>query len=92
MLIWCFICFFVVDNVVIVITDGRSIDTAHTQSSARLLHQVSRDVVGIEIANTNEREILMIATDRSHVFDLQHYSAILSIVPNVINLVCYNHP
>ena len=80
------------DNVVIVITDGRSIDPALTQSSARLLHQVSRDVIGIEIGNTNEREVLAIATSRNHVFDLQHFSAILSIVPNVINLMCYNHP
>ena len=80
------------DNVVIVITDGRSIDRTQTHASAQLLHQVSPDVVGIEIGNTNEREVIDIATDKNHIFDLQHYSAILSIVPNVINLICHNHP
>ena len=77
-----------VPNVVVVITDGRSTDRTATVHSAQLLHRISTNVIGIEIANTNEREILSIATDKNHVFDLRTYSSILTIVPNVIKLIC----
>lgn len=75
----------------IVITDGRSTNKNATVTAANQIHQVVDDVIAIEIGNTDETEVLIIATDKQHVFDLKSYSAILTIIPKVISLICPNY-
>ena len=74
----------------IVLTDGRSTNRNATQVSSQLLHQVAHDVIAVEIGNTDETEVLIVATDKQHVFDLHNYAAILTIIPNVVQLICPN--
>ena len=79
------------DNVVIVFTDGRSTDRDAARYSAEQLQKVADDIIGIEVGNTDETEVTFIATDRQHVFDLHDYTAVLTIIPSVVNLICPNY-
>ncbi|WAR05269.1 COCA1-like protein [Mya arenaria] len=77
------------ENVVIVLSDGRSNDKIDTIREATRLHAVSKDVISIVIGSGfDAQELQAIATDRHHVFDVHTYSSLNTIIAQLMQVIC----
>ena len=72
------------NNILVVLTDGKSTDVNDTAEQAQLIHSTSSvKVFAIGIKNYDFVELMAIASDPHHVFTVDDFSALNSIKDEV---------
>ncbi|XP_078315734.1 collagen alpha-6(VI) chain-like isoform X2 [Crassostrea virginica] len=81
-----------VDKWVIVLTDGQSTDPTETVAAADRLHKMGIEVISIGIGSSaDQAELEAIATDPQHVYRVDDYDALHSLMMNIESTTCgYN--
>nr|KAG5712283.1 hypothetical protein BaRGS_023862 [Batillaria attramentaria] len=74
---------------VILLTDGRSINTRATELQAQLLRQAGARIITIGVgSNVNHQELEAVASDVQHSFSVASFSALQSIKDELVATAC----
>lgn len=79
-----------VQNIAVVITDGQAnLEAAKIEDEARQSHELGVEIFAVGVTNdTDMGQLRAIASDEDHVFTVEDFEGLYSIIDNIISTAC----